>query len=100
MKTDTELTQAFAKLMETHGSRVIGSAQHSNLRSPDIVHHVAYVSGVYEGFQLLCDAPYLVVHSMYHARVASEVGLDDHVVALSPTLDPVDCMTCLVAYGR
>lgn len=68
--------------------------------SSDIVHHVAYTSGGFVGFQSLCRAPWIVTNSTYHARVAIETSPVGRSTVLTTTRDPVDCMACLVVHGR
>ncbi len=65
-----------------------------------IVHHVAWASGGVFGFQLLCDAPWVVSDSTYHARVVREVDLLGRSMTVDLTRDPVDCVTCLVRHAR
>jgi hypothetical protein len=74
-------------------------APNSTPRSSDIVHHVAYAAGGTVWFQLLCDAPWVVADSTYHARVATEVNPVSRTMILVLTRDPVDCMSCLVSHG-
>lgn len=69
-------------------------------RPSEIVHHVAYAPGGMAGFQLLCDAPWVVADSTYHARVATEIDPVGRTMTVSLTRDPVDCMSCLVNHGR
>lgn len=66
----------------------------------DIVHHVAYTSGGFVGFQSLCSAPWIVANATYHARVLTEINPIGRSMTLSLTPDPVDCMACLVIHGR
>jgi hypothetical protein len=69
-------------------------------RPSEIVHHVAYASGGVSGFQLLCDAPWVVANSTYRARVMTEVDSLGRSMTIDLTADPVDCMKCLVWHGR
>lgn len=66
----------------------------------DVVHHVSYASGGIVGFQLLCDAPWVVSDSTYNARVMTEVDPVGRTMVINLTRDPVDCMACLVQHGR
>jgi hypothetical protein len=75
-------------------------ASNSTPRPSDIVHYVAYSSGGTAGFQLLCDAPWVVAISTYHARVATEVNSVGRTMTIDLTRDLVDCMSCLVSCGR
>lgn len=66
--------------------------------TPSPIVHAIATSGM--GFQLLCDARWLVEDSVYHARVVTEVDPLGRSTTFSLTRDPVDCMSCLVAQAR
>lgn len=90
------LRQRFAK----RSVLIIGTSQSLVVRSTEIVHHVAYVSGGVYGFRLLCDTSRVTVNSTYHARVVTEIDPADRTMTLTLTSDPVDCMKCLVRHGQ
>lgn len=74
---------------------------HNTTSKPSaIVHYMAYASCGTSGFQLLCDAPWVVSNSMCHARVVTEVDSLGRSMTVDLTRDPVDCVTCLVRHGR
>lgn len=76
---------------------MIRGVQNATLTPSEIVHRVAYTP---VGFQLLCDAPWVVATSTYQARVATEGDPVGRTMVLDLTRDPVDCMSCLVVHGR
>lgn len=69
------------------------------MTTSDIVHHVVYTSSGM-GFQCLCNMPWAVANATYHVRVVTETGSVGRSTTLTLTRDFVDCMACLVAYGR
>lgn len=79
---------------------MIAAALGASPRPSDVVHYVAFASNDAAGFQLLCDAPWRVVVSTYHARVATAVNSVGRTMILNLTRDLVDCMSCLVSHGR
>jgi len=79
---------------------MIAVARNADPVPSQIVHAVSYASSGNMGFQLACDAPWVVVNSMYHARVLTEIDPIGRTMTVSLTRDPVDCMSCLVAQAR
>lgn len=60
-----------------------------------IVHYVSYgVSSV--GFLFWCVSPWIVGRPVCRARLLS----GERGMYVKSTLDPVDCVTCMVVHGR
>ncbi len=79
---------------------MIGIAPNKTPVPSDIVHHLAYGAYNVTGYVLLCDSPWVVAYSTYHARVMTEVDPVGRTMTITLTRDLVDCMSCLVAQAQ